>query len=120
MREQLPVSADNTFERIKRTSPEGNESWSARDLARVLEYSEFRHFQPVIEKARKACSKSNHRIKDHSEQILDMVSIGSGAQNDQSKIGNFPATPATMQPRTYSAPADSAPHMIQMILIGLR
>jgi hypothetical protein len=39
---QPPVPAtDNTFERIKRVSPEGNESWSARDLARVLDYAIF-------------------------------------------------------------------------------
>ena len=83
MSDQTPVpAADNTFERIKRVSPEGNESWSARDLARVLEDSEFRHFQPVIEKAKEACLKSNHRIEDHFEQILDMVSIGSGAQRE--------------------------------------
>jgi len=81
MSDQPPVpAAENTFERIKRVSPEGNESWSARDLARVLEYSEFRHFLPVIEKAREACLKSNHQIADHFEHILGMVSIGSGAQ----------------------------------------
>jgi DNA-damage-inducible protein D len=81
MNDQSPVpAAKNTFERIKRVSPEGNEFWSARDLARVLEYSEFRHFLPVIEKAREACLNSNHRVEDHFEQILEMVSIGSGAQ----------------------------------------
>lgn len=81
MSDQLPVpSASNTFERIKRVQPSGEEFWSARDLARVLEYSEFRHFLPVIEKAREACVKSNHRVEDHFEQILEMVSIGSGAQ----------------------------------------
>jgi DNA-damage-inducible protein D len=81
MSEPLPVPAtSNTFERIKRVSPEGQESWSARDLARVMEYSEFRHFLPVIEKAREACLNSAHRVEDHFEQILEMVSIGSGAQ----------------------------------------
>jgi DNA-damage-inducible protein D len=55
-------AANNTFERIKRVRPEGDESWSARDLARVLEYSEFRHFLPVLERAREACLKSNHRV----------------------------------------------------------
>jgi DNA-damage-inducible protein D len=81
MSDPLPVPvATNTFERIKRVSPEGNEFWSARELARVLEYSEFRHFLPVIEKAKEACLKSNHRLEDHFEQILDMVNIGSGAQ----------------------------------------
>jgi len=81
MSDQLPVpAATNTFERLKRLNPDGHESWSARDLARVLEYSEFRHFLPVIEKAREACLHSAHRIEDHFEQILEMVSIGSGAQ----------------------------------------
>jgi len=81
MSDQLPApAASNTFERIKRVQPSGEEYWSARELARVLEYSEFRHFLPVIEKAREACLKSNHRMEDHFEQILEMVSIGSGAQ----------------------------------------
>jgi DNA-damage-inducible protein D len=81
MSDQLPVpSHGNVFERIKRTDAKGGEFWSARELARVLEYSEFRHFQPVIEKAQEACLKSNHMVEDHFEQILEMVSIGSGAQ----------------------------------------
>jgi len=81
MSEQMPApSASNTFERIKRTNSAGAEFWSARELARVLEYSEFRHFLPVIEKAREACVNSAHRVGDHFEQILEMVSIGSGAQ----------------------------------------
>lgn len=81
MSDQLPApAASNTFERIKRVNPAGAEFWSARELARVLEYSEFRHFLPVIEKAREACLNSAHRGEDHFEQILEMVSIGSGAQ----------------------------------------
>jgi DNA-damage-inducible protein D len=81
MSSQLPVpAASNTFERIKRVNPAGAEFWSARELARVLEYSEFRHFLPVIEKAREACLNSAHRVEDHFEQILEMVNIGSGAQ----------------------------------------
>lgn len=75
----VPVSS-NTFERIKRTSAEGHESWSARDLARVLEYSVFRNFQPVIEKAKEACVKSGHSIADHFAEMRNMVGIGSGAQ----------------------------------------
>jgi DNA-damage-inducible protein D len=92
MSDQLPIpSTRNTFERIKRVSPKGDESWSARDLARVLEYSEFRHFLPVIEKAREACLKSSHRVEDHFEQILEMVGIGSGAQRpvDDWKLSRY-------------------------------
>ncbi len=81
MSDQPPVpAASNTFERIKRTGSTGQEYWSARDLARVLEYSEFRHFSPVIEKAKLACTQSAHTLADHFEDILDMVDIGSGAR----------------------------------------
>jgi DNA-damage-inducible protein D len=81
MSDQTPVPASsNTFERIKRTSPEGNEFWSARELARALEYADFRNFQTVIEKAKEACSSSGHAVSDHFGEINEMVGIGSGAQ----------------------------------------
>ena len=83
MSDQLPVpAASNTFERIKRVNSEGQESWSARDLARVLEYLNFRNFQPVIEKAKEACAKSGHAVADHFAEMRNMVGIGSGAQRE--------------------------------------
>jgi len=83
MSDHLPAAAaGNTFERIKQTSAEGNEFWSARDLARVLEYLNFRNFQPVIEKAREACAKSGHAVADHFAEMRNMVDIGSGAQRE--------------------------------------
>jgi DNA-damage-inducible protein D len=83
MSSQLPVpAASNTFERIKRVNAEGRESWSARDLARVLEYLNFRNFQPVIERAKEACAKSGHAVADHFAEIRNMVGIGSGAQRE--------------------------------------
>jgi DNA-damage-inducible protein D len=83
MSEQLPAPvASNTFERIKRLNPEGHESWSARDLARVLEYLNFRNFQPVIDKAKEACAKSGQAVDDHFAEMRNMVGIGSGAQRE--------------------------------------
>lgn len=69
-----------TFEGIRQINDTGNEFWSARQLAKVLEYSEYRHFLPVIGKAREACQNSQHTVADHFEDVLDMVEIGSGAQ----------------------------------------
>ena len=71
---------DETFESLRQTDAEGNEFWIARRLAKVLEYSEYRHFQPVIERAKEACRNSGHAIEDHFEDVLDMVDIGSGAK----------------------------------------
>jgi DNA-damage-inducible protein D len=83
MSSQLPTpAASNTFERIKRVNAEGHESWSARDLARVLEYTDFRNFTSVIAKAREACASSGHAVSDHFVEFNEMVSIGSGAQRE--------------------------------------
>jgi DNA-damage-inducible protein D len=81
MSSQLPApAASNSFERIKRVNADGQESWSARDLARVLEYTDFRNFIAVISKAREACANSDHAVSDHFVESNEMVSIGSGAQ----------------------------------------
>ena len=68
------------FEQIKRIDANSNEWWSARELGKILEYSEYRHFKPVVEKAKEACKNSGHIITDHFEDFLEMVKIGSGAE----------------------------------------
>ena len=75
-----------TFEGIRQLDADGNEFWSARKLARVLDYSEYRHFLPVVERAREACHNSGHVLADHIEDILDMVSIGSGAYREVADV----------------------------------
>ena len=70
----------SVFEQIRHVDENGVEYWSAREMAKVLEYSEYRHFLPVIEKAKEACANSNNYPLDHFEDILEMVSIGSGAK----------------------------------------
>jgi hypothetical protein len=83
MNEQPPVpTANNTFERIKRVNERSGEFWSARELAKVLEYSDFRNFITVIKKAREACAKSGHTVADHFGDFNEMVNIGSGAQRE--------------------------------------
>lgn len=83
MSSQLPVPAgSNTFERIKHINQQGSEFWSARELARVLEYTDFRNFITVINKAREACEQSGHKVSDHFVDFNEMVTIGSGAQRE--------------------------------------
>ena len=74
------------FEQIRHIDENGLEYWSVREMAKVLEYSEYRHFLPVIEKARAACVNSNHNSLDHFEDILEMVSIGSGAKRSLESV----------------------------------
>ncbi|TBH76267.1 DNA damage-inducible protein D [Aquirufa nivalisilvae] len=68
------------FEQIKQVDNNGNEWWSARQFCKILEYSEFRHFKPVIEKAKEACINSEQQVEYHFEDFLEMVDIGSSAK----------------------------------------
>jgi len=70
------------FERIKRANDAGNEYWESRELAEVLEYTQYRNFDAVIEKAKLACFNSGHRIEDHFADVSKMVGIGSGADRE--------------------------------------
>ncbi len=80
MKNELSNLHKTLFEQIKQVDKEGNEWWSARQLGKVLEYSEYRHFKPVIDKAKEACVNSSQEVSDHFEEFLEMVDIGSGAQ----------------------------------------
>lgn len=71
----LPV-----FEQIRRMDENGEEYWSSRDLSKALGYSEYRHFLPVLEKAKEACKNSGQDVGYHFEDLLDMVAIGSNAK----------------------------------------
>jgi DNA-damage-inducible protein D len=68
------------FERIKRVNGAGNEYWSSRDFAGVLNYADYRNFEQVIEKARMACFNSGQRVEDHFVDITEMIEIGKGGQ----------------------------------------
>ncbi len=74
------------FEQIRQTDENGNEFRSARALSKALEYSEYRHFVPVIERAKEACVNSGQELADHFEDILEMVAIGSGAQRKAESV----------------------------------
>jgi len=79
------------FESIKHVSENGVEYWTSRALWKILEYTEYRHFLPVIDKAKAACRNSGQHIEDHFEDILEMVVIGSGAERavDSVKLSRY-------------------------------
>ena len=46
------------FEQIRIVDEDGNEFWTARQLAKALDYTDFRNFLSVIAKAKEACTNS--------------------------------------------------------------
>ena len=70
---QPPSGNDSRFERIKQTNAAGNEYWSSRDFSQILGYTDYRNFEQVIRKAKKACFNSGQRIEDHFVDINEMI-----------------------------------------------
>ena len=72
-------NTESVFEQIKKTDDQGNEYWGARELAKILEYREFRNFQPVIEKAKEACVNSDQQLINHFVEFHEEIEHGKGA-----------------------------------------
>lgn len=66
------------FERIREGDGE-HEYWSARNLATVLDYTQWRNFNQAITRAIRACRNSGQDPADHFAEVSKMVTIGSGA-----------------------------------------
>jgi len=66
----------STFEQIKRIGENGSVFWSARDFSKVLGYSEYRHFLPVLEKAKKRCESEGQNVAYYFEEYLTHAGAG--------------------------------------------
>lgn len=81
-KKQITQQHTATFDGIRQVDDQGNEYWLARQLAPVLEYSQWRNFVSVLERAKEACRKSGQAVADHFADVRKMVEIGSGAQRE--------------------------------------
>lgn len=52
----------------------------------LTEYSEYRHFLPVVERAKVACENSGQKKENHFEDILEMIPIGSSAESQVKSV----------------------------------
>lgn len=67
---------ETIFESIKHINEYGQEYWYARELQQVLEYTEWRNFNNVIDKAKLACKGSGNDISDHFVDVNKIVEAG--------------------------------------------
>lgn len=75
--EQIKLQFDNA---IQSTEEEHIEFWYARDLMKLLGYTEWRNFENAIKRAFISCETSNIRVKDHFVEVNKMITIGKGAR----------------------------------------
>ena len=67
-----------SFEAIRRERPNGEEYWSARELAGLLEYETYRSFFPALMRARQACASAGRVVEQHFLRVVEMEESGSG------------------------------------------
>lgn len=67
---------ESLFESIRHINEYDQEFWYARELQIALEYTEWRNFCKVIDKAKEACNGSNNVVSDHFVDVNKIVSAG--------------------------------------------
>ena len=82
MENELVHALTESFEGHAQETENGVEFWLARDVQRLLGYSDWRNFLNVIGKAEAACEGSGHVIENHFVGINKMVELGSGSQRE--------------------------------------
>ena len=67
---------ESLFESIRHINEYGQDFWYARELQVALEYTEWRNFCKVIDKAKEACKGSDIAVSDHFVEVNKIVSAG--------------------------------------------
>ena len=61
---------------------DGIEYWLARELQELLEYSQWRNFVNVIDKAKISCKNSENEISDHFADVSKTIAMPKGATKE--------------------------------------
>lgn len=80
MANEIMTSEYKSFEEIKHIREDKSEYWLARELQKALEYSEWRNFSKVIDRAMLACKNAGFEITDHFVEVNKTVKMPSKAK----------------------------------------
>jgi DNA-damage-inducible protein D len=74
------------FEAIRQTNQNEEEYWYARELSKLLGYTEWRNFEVAIKRGMIACQQVSQKAEHHFVGINKMITIGKKAQR---KVKDF-------------------------------
>lgn len=77
---ELRAKEYKRFEEIKHIREDGSEYWYARELADVLDYTEWRNFSKVIERAMVACENSGGSVFNDFVEVNKIVKAGAATK----------------------------------------
>lgn len=64
-----------SFEDITHLDENSNEYWKARELSEILQYTQWRNFSKVIDRAKLACQNSEFDINDQFAEVSKLVKM---------------------------------------------
>ena len=82
MKPSINQTGQSLFDEIRHIDDAGVEYWKSRELAKALNYTDYRNFVSVIKKAQESCRKSGHKVENHFVDVNEMVSIAYGVQRE--------------------------------------
>ncbi len=112
-------------------SYEGIECWSARELQTIFNYSEWRNFLKVTNKAKVACEAAGENTSHHFVDINKMINLAKSAQREVEDIAltryacyliaqnGDPAKPAVAFAQTYFAVQTRRQEIIEKRLLDI-
>lgn len=71
---------ESLFESIKHINEYGEEFWFARELQKALDYTEWRNFFKVVEKAMISCENSGNSTSAHFVEVNKIVEAGAASK----------------------------------------
>ena len=66
------------YEQIKKSTEDGQEYWTSRELCNALGYSTYQKFIRTLNKAIAVANSKGVKMADHFNQTVEMVRLGSG------------------------------------------
>lgn len=71
---------ESPFDAIRQTREDGSEYWSARDLATVMNYDQWRNFATAVDRARTSLRNQGYEPEEHIAGASKLIGIAKGAR----------------------------------------
>jgi DNA-damage-inducible protein D len=85
--ERRPTPHLSPFDVIQHVDEQLGEYWSARELYKILGYTEWRNFHNVvIKRALKACEENGRAVSEHFVQSYKMSKTGQGGKRSTEDV----------------------------------
>ncbi|UPZ14419.1 DNA damage-inducible protein D [Flavobacterium humidisoli] len=76
----------SVFEKLRKTDKSGHEFWSAKELAKLLDYPKYSLFLKVIDKAKAGCINAGQETGLHFKDVGPIKSVGDDLQRNNGDI----------------------------------